>query len=39
MERVPYADLLDAVLDHQAADSPLANAVLSYEVRRARGRL
>lgn len=39
MERVPYADLLDAVLDGQAADAPLAASVLSYEVLRSRGRL
>ncbi len=39
MERVPYAALLDAVLDHSVADAPLASAVLSYEVLRGRGRL
>ncbi|MCZ4497719.1 MAG: hydrolase [Marmoricola sp.] len=39
MERVPYADLLDAVLDHKVADAPLAECVLAVEVLRARGRL
>lgn len=39
MERVPYADLLDAVLDRRVADAPLASAVLSHEVLRGRGRL
>ena len=39
MERVAYADLLEAVLDGSAADAPLAAAVLSYEILRGRGRL
>jgi ADP-ribose pyrophosphatase len=39
MERVPYGDLLDAVLDHRVADAPLALSVLSYEVLRGRGRI
>ncbi|MET3963761.1 8-oxo-dGTP pyrophosphatase MutT (NUDIX family) [Marmoricola sp. OAE513] len=39
LERVPYADLLDAVLDGRAADAPLAAAVLGVEALRARGRL
>jgi 8-oxo-dGTP pyrophosphatase MutT (NUDIX family) len=39
MERVPYAELLDAVLDRRVADAPLASSVLSYEVLRGRGRL
>lgn len=39
MERVPYADLLDAVLDGRAADAPLATAILAVETLRARGRL
>ena len=39
VERVPYADLLEAVLDGRAADAPLASSVLSYEILRGRGRL
>lgn len=39
MERVAYADLLEAVLDGRAADAPLATSVLSYELLRGRGRL
>jgi ADP-ribose pyrophosphatase len=39
MERVPYAALLDAVLDGRAADAPLASAVLAVETLRARGAL
>ncbi len=39
MERVAYADLLDAVLDRKVSDAPLASAVLSFEVLRSRGRL
>jgi 8-oxo-dGTP pyrophosphatase MutT (NUDIX family) len=39
MERVPYAALLDAVLDGRAADAPLAVAVLASEALRSRGRL
>ena len=39
MERVPYADLLDAVLDGRAADAPLAAALLATEALRARGEL
>ncbi|MCX6395396.1 MAG: NUDIX hydrolase [Propionibacteriales bacterium] len=39
LERVRYADLLEAVLDGRAADAPLATAVLTYELLRGRGRL
>lgn len=39
MERVPYGDLLEAVLDGRAADAPLATAILAVETLRARGRL
>jgi len=39
VDRVPLADLLDAVLDGRVADAPLATAVLAYEALRARGRL
>ena len=39
VERVPYADLLEAVLDGRAADAPLAASVLSFEILRGRGRL
>lgn len=39
MERVPYGDLLEAVLDHRVADAPLASSILSYDVLRSRGRL
>jgi ADP-ribose pyrophosphatase len=39
MERVAYADLLEAVLDGRAADAPLATAILAVETLRARGRL
>lgn len=39
MEKVAYADLLDAVLDGRVADGPLAASVLATEVLRARGRL
>jgi 8-oxo-dGTP pyrophosphatase MutT (NUDIX family) len=39
VQRVAYADLLDAVLDGRAADAPLAASVLSYDALRSRGRL
>lgn len=39
VERVPFADLLEAVLDGRVADAPVATAVLAYEVLRERGRL
>jgi ADP-ribose pyrophosphatase len=39
VERVPFDDLLDAVLDGRVADAPLITAVLGYEVLRVRGRL
>ena len=39
VERVPFGDLLEAVLDGRVADAPLATAVLAYEVLRERGRL
>ena len=39
LERVPRADLLEAVLDGRVADAPLVTAVLAYEVLRSRGRL
>lgn len=39
VERVPYAELLEAVLDGRAADAPLAASVLSFEILRGRGRL
>lgn len=39
LERVPYRDLLEAVLEGRAADAPLTTAVLSYEIFRGRGRL
>lgn len=39
LERVAYADLLDAVLAGSAADGPLAAALLATEVLRARGAL
>lgn len=39
LERVAYAEVLDAVLEGRAADAPLATAVLAYEVLRSRGRL
>jgi 8-oxo-dGDP phosphatase len=39
VERVPFSELLDAVLDGRVADAPLATAVLAYEVRKARGLL
>ncbi len=37
VERVPYADLLEAVLDGRVCDAPLASAVLAVEALRARG--
>ncbi len=37
MERVPYVDLVAAVLDGRVADAPLASAVLAVEALRARG--
>lgn len=39
LERVPFAELLDAVLDGRVADGPLVAAVLAVEVLRGRGRL
>ena len=39
VDRVPLADLLDAVLDGRVADAPLVTAVLAYEALKARGRL
>ena len=39
VDRVPFADLLEAVLDGRVADAPLATAVLAYEALKARGRL
>jgi ADP-ribose pyrophosphatase len=36
VERVPFADLLEAVLDGRVADAPLATAVLAHEVRQGR---
>lgn len=37
--RVPMAELLDAVLEGRVREGPLAQAVLAYEVHRARGTL
>lgn len=39
MERVAYADLLEAVLDGRAQDAPLAASMLATEALRARGAL
>lgn len=39
VERVAYADLLEAVLAGRAADAPLASAMLATEALRARGLL
>lgn len=39
VDRVPLADLVDAVLDGSVADAPLATAVLAYEALKSRGRL
>ena len=39
VDRVPLAELLDAVLDGRVADGPLVMAVLAYEALKARGRL
>ena len=39
LERVPFAELVDAVLDGRVADAPLATAVLAYEVLQARARI
>jgi len=39
VDRVPLADLVDAVLDGTVADAPLAIAVLAHEALRSRGRL
>lgn len=36
---VPFADLLDAVLDGRVREGPLAQAVLAYEVLKSRDRL
>jgi 8-oxo-dGTP pyrophosphatase MutT (NUDIX family) len=38
VDRVPIADLVEAVLDGSVADAPLATAVLAYEALKARGR-
>jgi ADP-ribose pyrophosphatase len=38
VDRVPFDDLVEAVLDGSVADAPLATAVLAYEALRARGR-
>ena len=38
VDRVPLADLVEAVLDGSVADAPLATAVLAYEALKARGR-
>lgn len=39
VDRVPLADLVDAVLDGRVADGPVALAVLAHEALRSRGRL
>jgi 8-oxo-dGDP phosphatase len=39
VSRVPFADLVEAVLDGSVADAPLATAVLAHEALKARGRL
>jgi ADP-ribose pyrophosphatase len=39
VDRIPLADLVEAVLDGRVADAPLAEAVLAYEALKARGRL
>lgn len=39
VDRVPFADLLDAVLDGRVADAPLVTAVLAYQVLKDRGRV
>jgi 8-oxo-dGTP pyrophosphatase MutT (NUDIX family) len=39
VDRVPFTDLLEAVLDGRVADAPLATAVLAYEALKVRGRL
>jgi 8-oxo-dGTP pyrophosphatase MutT (NUDIX family) len=39
VDRVPVADLIEAVLDGRVADAPLATAVLAYEALRSRGRI
>ena len=39
IDRVPLADLTEAVLDGRVADAPLATAVLAYEALRSRGRI
>ena len=39
LERVPFALLLDAVLDGRVADAPLVTAVLAYEALKARARI
>ncbi|RLV50280.1 NUDIX hydrolase [Nocardioides mangrovicus] len=36
VERVPFDDLVDAVLDGRVRDAPLAVGLLAYQVRRAR---
>jgi 8-oxo-dGTP pyrophosphatase MutT (NUDIX family) len=39
VSRVPFADLVEAVLDGRVADAPLATAVLAYEALKVRGRV
>lgn len=39
VDRVPLAELVDAVLDGRVADGPVALAVLAHEALRSRGRL
>lgn len=39
VERVPYDDLLDAVVEHRAQDAPLITALLAYDLLRRRGRV
>ena len=38
VERVPFDDLVAAVLDGRAQDGPLTIAVLAHDARRRRGR-
>jgi 8-oxo-dGTP pyrophosphatase MutT (NUDIX family) len=39
LERVPRAELIEAVLDGRVADAPLVTAILAHETLRVRGRL
>jgi len=39
LERVPRAELVDAVLDGRVADAPLITALFAHEVMRSQGRL